>query len=47
MTRLPIVHISAYLLKIEPGTPFARQQIAAQCPDEERRQISTYRQWNS
>ena len=31
MTRLPIVHISAYLLKIEPGTPFARQQIAAQC----------------
>lgn len=35
MTRLPIVHISAYLLKIEPGTPFARQQIAAQCPDED------------
>lgn len=35
MTQLPIVHISAYLLKIEPGTPFARQQIAAQCPDED------------
>ncbi|MCI8624557.1 MAG: radical SAM family heme chaperone HemW [Provencibacterium sp.] len=26
-------HISAYLLKIEPGTPFARQDVAALCPD--------------
>lgn len=26
-------HISAYLLKIEPGTPFARQGMEQQCPD--------------
>lgn len=28
-------HISAYLLKIEPGTAFAEQQMAARCPGEE------------
>lgn len=26
-------HISAYLLKVEPGTPFHRQNIQARCPD--------------
>lgn len=35
LTQLPIVHVSAYLLKIEPGTAFAQQHIAAQCPDED------------
>ena len=35
MTRLPIVHISAYLLKIESGTPFARQHAEQECPDED------------
>lgn len=29
-------HISAYLLKIEPGTPFDRQGVAALCPDGDR-----------
>lgn len=29
-------HISGYLLKIEPGTPFARQHVERDCPDEER-----------
>ena len=32
---LDIPHISAYLLKIEPGTPFAQAGMAAQCPDED------------
>lgn len=35
MTALPIQHISAYLLKIEPGTPFAISHIDRQCPDED------------
>ena len=35
ITELPIRHISAYLLKIEDGTPFARQNIAAKCPGED------------
>ena len=30
-----VQHISGYLLKIEPGTPFARQHIEKVCPDEE------------
>lgn len=29
-------HLSAYLLKIEPGTPFDRQGVAALCPDGDR-----------
>ena len=33
--RLGAEHVSAYLLKIEPGTPFDRQGVAAACPDEE------------
>lgn len=32
---LDVQHISGYLLKIEPGTPFAKQQIQNICPDEE------------
>ena len=28
-------HVSAYLLKIEPGTSFSRDNVAAICPDEE------------
>lgn len=35
-------HVSAYLLKIEEGTPFAKQQIGAQCPDEDG-QVLLYR----
>lgn len=35
LTALPISHISAYLLKIEPGTPFDAAQIRRQCPDED------------
>lgn len=30
-----VPHLSAYLLKIEPGTPFDRMQIASRCPDED------------
>ena len=33
--NLGVPHISGYLLKIEPGTPFARQQIQKFCPDED------------
>lgn len=33
--ELPIRHLSAYLLKVEEGTPFARQDIASRCPDED------------
>ena len=33
---LGVQHISGYLLKIEPGTLFARQHIERDCPDEER-----------
>ena len=29
---LGVQHISGYLLKIEPGTPFARQHIERDCP---------------
>lgn len=32
---LGVQHISGYLLKIEPGTPFARQQVERLCPGEE------------
>ena len=33
--ELPVRHLSAYLLKVEEGTPFARTGIAARCPDED------------
>ncbi len=32
---LGVDHISAYLLKVEEGTPFARRGVAALCPDED------------
>ena len=32
---LPVSHLSAYLLKIEEGTPFARQHAERLCPGEE------------
>lgn len=32
---LGITHVSAYLLKVETGTPFWRQEIWTQCPGEE------------
>ena len=35
LTALPITHISAYLLKIEEGTPYARQNMQAEIPTEE------------
>ncbi|MFR4477575.1 MAG: coproporphyrinogen-III oxidase family protein [Ruminococcus callidus] len=47
MTRLPIVHISAYLLKIEPGTPSPDSRLRRSVLMRMRRQISTYRRWNS
>lgn len=33
--RLGAAHVSAYLLKIEPGTPFALDDTASACPDED------------
>ncbi len=33
LTALPITHISAYLLKVELGTPFSVQKMAEKCPD--------------
>lgn len=30
-----VQHLSAYLLKIEPGTPFFKNQIGLSCPDED------------
>ncbi len=33
LAELPIQHISAYILKVEDGTPFARDGIASQLPD--------------
>ncbi len=35
LTILPIQHVSAYLLKVENGTPFAAMHTADQCPDED------------
>lgn len=35
MTMLPIQHISAYILKVEDGTPFDRPEIHSQLPDED------------
>lgn len=35
LTTLPITHVSAYLLKIESGTPFALQHMSEFCPDED------------
>lgn len=34
-TALPIVHISAYLLSIEPGTPFDSDAVRSALPDED------------
>lgn len=39
---LAVEHISAYLLKIEENTPFARGNVAADCPDEDG-QVAAYR----
>lgn len=51
-TFCPIVeHISAYLLKVEEGTPFARRHIETQCPDEDEsaalyhKTVDTLRRW--
>ncbi|MBQ8960000.1 MAG: radical SAM family heme chaperone HemW [Ruminococcus sp.] len=35
MAELPIQHVSAYILKIEAGTPFDCQQIRSSLPDED------------
>ncbi len=35
MGKLPLTHLSAYLLKIEPGTPFSHMDIPALCADED------------
>lgn len=40
--KLGAEHVSAYLLKIEQGTPFAKQNIQKQCPDEDG-QVLLYR----
>ncbi len=34
-TALEVPHVSAYMLKIEEGTPFFRDGAAARCPDED------------
>ena len=36
LLELPIVHLSAYLLKVEPGTPYAAQHIEQQAADEDK-----------
>lgn len=33
LAELPIQHVSAYLLKVEPGTPFAAAHVETNCPD--------------
>lgn len=35
LAALPIQHVSAYLLQIEEGTPFAHSSITQHCPDED------------
>ena len=35
LTALPITHVSAYLLKIEAGTPYAEQKMQLQVPSED------------
>lgn len=35
LAKLPVQHISAYILKIEDGTPFCINGIAESCPDED------------
>ncbi len=35
LVTLPLTHISAYLLKIEPGTPFGAAHMEKNCPDED------------
>ncbi len=36
LAELPVQHISAYILKVEEGTPFCQQGIAELLPDEDR-----------
>lgn len=36
LAKLPVVHISAYMLKIEKGTPFDCQQIKLCVPDDDK-----------
>lgn len=36
LAELPIQHISAYILKVEEGTPFAARDIAEMLPDDDR-----------
>lgn len=36
LAKLPIQHISAYILKIEDGTPFCTSGISESCPDEDK-----------
>lgn len=33
--KLDVQHVSAYLLKVEPGTPYDQRQIQRECPDED------------
>lgn len=35
LAQLELSHVSAYLLKIEPGTPYAQQRIDTRVPDED------------
>ena len=36
LTQLPITHVSAYMLQIEPGTPLAQNdELLRRCPDED------------
>lgn len=35
LAELPVQHISAYILKIEEGTPFCVNNVAEDCPDDE------------
>lgn len=35
LTELPVQHISAYILKVENGTPFAKQGVSDLLPDED------------
>lgn len=35
LTALPVTHVSAYLLKIEDGTPYAKQNMRSLVPDED------------
>lgn len=36
LAQLPVTHVSAYLLQVEPGTPLSRDQaLLSQCPDDD------------